>query len=219
MQGNVYVSVNDRIQVEQKVVNLGQVATVYMENEKIKKQIEALLLMRFPVDAGGEVIKKEQRQIIAALYLVEKILESFPGLSVNLSGAQACVVEYMPPKKCPIYLQKLFEVGKVASVCILCFFGGSFSVMAYHNDIGLYRVFQGVYKLATGNESSGFTILEIAYSFGLMLGIILFYNHIGKRRITKDPTPIEVSLRSYEKEMDDAMCTSWQREGKMIDAK
>jgi hypothetical protein len=106
---------------------------------------------------------------------------------------------------------------KVALVCLLCMFGGAFSIMAFHNDISITDFFQGFYELVMGSASDGFTILEVSYSVGLMAGIVLFYNHIGKRRISKDPTPIEVSMRSYEKEMNEAMVASWEREGKKID--
>ena len=68
-----------------------------------------------------------------------------------------------------------------------------------------------------GEKSSGCTMLELSYSIGLMVGIILFYNHIGKRRITQDPTPIEVSMRSYEKDLTEAMTSAWGREEKTID--
>ena len=48
-------------------------------------------------------------------------------------------------------------------------------------------------------------MIEIGYSLGLGGGIILFYNHIGKRRITKDPTPIEVEMRLYEKDVNETI--------------
>ena len=70
-----------------------------------------------------------------------------------------------------------------------------------------------------GRKSNGFTLLELSYSVGLAVGIIVFYNHVGKRRISKDPTPIEVSMRTYEQEMNQAMIESWEREGKKIDVR
>ena len=40
--------------------------------------------------------------------------------------------------------------------------------------------------------------ITLSDALGLAGGIIIFFNHIGKRRITHDPTPIEVSMRKYE---------------------
>ena len=89
--------------------------------------------------------------------------------------------------------------------------------MAFHNDISITDIFTQFYEIVTGQESNGFTILELAYSIGLAAGILVFYNHIGKRRITQDPTPIEVSMRTYEQDMNNAMIQAWEREGKKID--
>ena len=66
--------------------------------------------------------------------------------------------------------------------------------------------------------SDGITILEISYSIGLASGIILFFNHIGGRRITKDPTPIEVEMRIYEDQVNNALVETADREGETIDA-
>ena len=55
--------------------------------------------------------------------------------------------------------------------------------------------------------------MEISYSMGLAIGIVVFFNHIGGRRITKDPTPIEVEMAIYEKEVNDALIKTADREG------
>ena len=90
---------------------------------------------------------------------------------------------------------------RLVFVALLCFAGGAFSIMAFHNDISITDLFRQLYELVMGEKSSGCTILEMSYSIGLMVGIILFYNHIGKRRITQ-PTPIEVSMRGHVKGSD-----------------
>ena len=71
--------------------------------------------------------------------------------------------------------------------------------------------------MVTGQAGDGYGILELSYSIGLTVGIILFFNHIGGRRITKDPTPIEVEMRVYEKDVNNALIETADREGKTID--
>ena len=90
--------------------------------------------------------------------------------------------------------------------------------MAFHNDISIIRVFDRIYTLVTGQESDSVTVLEISYSIGLALGIIVFFNHIGGRRITRDPTPIEVEMRVYEDQVNSALTETADREGKTLDA-
>ena len=86
--------------------------------------------------------------------------------------------------------------------------------MAFHNDIGIQEVFAEFHQIVMGSTSDGFTVLEVSYSIGLALGIILFFNHIGGRRITKDPTPIEVAMRKYEQDVNMTLVETSDREGK-----
>ena len=107
---------------------------------------------------------------------------------------------------------------KVVFVALISFFGTAFTIMAFHNDIGIHDVFNRIYEQVMGQTSNGFTTLEVTYSLGLAVGITLFFNHIGGRRITQDPTPIEVEMRVYEKDVDDTLIETADREGKTIDA-
>ena len=121
-----------------------------------------------------------------------------------------------------VYVEKkkgAVEVIKILLVSLVCFFGASFTIMAFHNDIGIVDVFAKYYELVMGETSSGFTILEISYSIGLAAGIIIFFNHIGGRRITKDPTPIEVEMSIYEEDVEKALIKTANREGLESDTK
>ena len=71
--------------------------------------------------------------------------------------------------------------------------------------------------MVMAREPQGINALEISYSVGLGAGIMLFFNHVGGRRITKDPTPIEVSIRKYEEDVDKTLIAQAGREGKEED--
>ena len=106
---------------------------------------------------------------------------------------------------------------KSALIGIVIFFGSGFSIMAFHNDISINKLFAGVYEMVMGYPSDGYSILEVSYSIGLALGIVLFFNHVGGRRLTKDPTPIEGEMRVYETEVNKALIETADREGKTVD--
>ena len=89
--------------------------------------------------------------------------------------------------------------------------------MAYHNDVGINEVFTEVYRMVMNQEPQGLNVLEVTYSIGLALGIVIFFNHVGGRRLTKDPTPIEVAMRNYEKDVDMTLVEQADREGKEED--
>ena len=89
-------------------------------------------------------------------------------------------------------------VDENPGVCVVSFFGAAFAIMTFNNDVSVTQVFQEIYRLVMGTESSGFTILESSYSVGLALGIIVFFNHFATKKLNTDPTPIEVEMRLYE---------------------
>lgn len=66
-------------------------------------------------------------------------------------------------------------------------------------------------------KSTGVMILEISYSVGLILGVTLFFNHFGKRKVTLDPTPIEVQMRLYEEQVETTVIRNASRKESGVD--
>ena len=89
--------------------------------------------------------------------------------------------------------------------------------MTFNTDVSISKLFSDIYADITGQNNDGFSILEISYSVGLGLGIIIFYNHFGKRRLSKDPTPIELEMRSYETDIETALVDGVNKKGEHID--
>ena len=100
---------------------------------------------------------------------------------------------------------------------VLLFFGAAFTIMAFNNDVGVTDVFAKFYQQITGTESNGITELEICYSIGLAVGIIVFFNHVGHKKITHDPTPIQIEMRKYETDLDTAFINNAERRGHSVD--
>ncbi len=89
--------------------------------------------------------------------------------------------------------------------------------MTFNNDVGVNEVFQEIYRLVTGEASDGYTILECSYSIGLTVGILVFYNHFGGKKITTDPTPVEVEMRLYEDDINTTLIEGVNRKDKHIE--
>ena len=53
----------------------------------------------------------------------------------------------------------------------------------------------------------------IVYSVGLFLGIILFFNHGGRYKLTNDPSPLQVQMRQYEQGVNQTFITDAERNG------
>ena len=89
--------------------------------------------------------------------------------------------------------------------------------MTFNNDVSVTSVFGEVYRLLTGQESSGHTILELSYSVGLAGGILLFFNHFAGWKLNTDPTPLEVEMRLYEENIGKTLIQNDSRKEQEVD--
>ena len=86
--------------------------------------------------------------------------------------------------------------------------------MAFNNDIGITNLFGQLYRQFTGEASDGFTVLEVTYSLGVGIGILVYFNHFSRKKRTTDPSPLEVEMRTYEDEVDTTLIEAEGREMK-----
>ena len=121
-----------------------------------------------------------------------------PSIEVNNLGESDFIIAYKPPKAPEMCWQWL----KTFFVCLVSFFGAAFAIMTFNNDVDMGSLFSQFYTLVTGKSSSGFTILEISYSIGIGLGVLIFFNHFGHLKLSDDPTPMQVQMRTYEDDVN-----------------
>lgn len=94
---------------------------------------------------------------------------------------------------------------KTALIGVIIFFGSSFSIMAFHNDIGLVDLFAQIYEQVIGYAPEHVGGLEIGYSVGLAAGILVFFNHFSLKKRENDPTPLQVEMSKYEQDIEDTI--------------
>ncbi len=205
MAGNmtVYLKCDRNVEVQSEDVFMKDLGDVYCSNKNVQAKCGTLRAYH----VGRQVHK---RCVLSSLKLVELMEDACSGISVEVVGETDVLVEWVNVNRHKSMGQWL----KAALVCMVSFFGTAFTIMAYHNDVGINEVFTEVYRIVMAREPSGPNVLEISYSIGLAAGIIVFFNHIGGRRITKDPTPLEVAMRNYEQDVDKALIETAGREGK-----
>lgn len=204
-QKNVYLKCDRNVEVQSQDVFLSDLGEVKCQDEVLNAKLKAIKVHHFK---KGE----SKRFVISSLTLVEQMEQVCADIAVTVIGETDVLVEWISVDrhKGPV------QWAKVVFVSLVSFFGTAFTIMAYHNDIGIHSVFTEVYSIIMGAEPDGVNALEVSYSLGLAGGIILFFNHIGGRRITKDPTPIEVSIRQYEEDVDKALIAMAGREGREL---
>ncbi len=185
-------------------VRISDVCTVNCQDKQIQKRIEHIQVCT--LDVCG---KKHVRRLVALTELIELIEEEMSDVDINPVGENQVLVDYEVNNQKPV-LQWIMT----AFMCVFSFIGSMYVIMAYNNDVGTIEIFEKIYNLLGISDYSRMNIMEIAYGAGLALGIIIFYNHFGRFRISDTPTPIQVEMDKYEKDEEDSLIAKLSGTGK-----
>ncbi len=168
-----------------------------------EKDIKDIVLLNIDFD-------KSSQYMISAIDIIKKVAEVFPDANIQCLGETETLIDYYTskPEKTGGAIEKL----KTAFVCIVLFGGAMTAIMSFHSDAQMPAVFQNMYRIFFGIEATKPYIIYIPYSIGLAVGIIVFFNHFGLKKITEDPTPIEVEMTTYEKESDESVIDRLEKE-------
>lgn len=199
----LYLKIDRNVEVHDSRVMLGDIAQVECSNKDIENRIKTL---KIPGATNG----KPGRHAMSLMEIITEIHKEYPSLEVNNIGEYDFIITYPKAKQPGNFLCWI----KTIAVCFLAFFGAAFTIMTFNNDVDIPKLFGQLYQQFTGMESDGFTILELTYSIGVGLGILVFFNHFAGKKLTKDPTPMEVEMRLYEDDIDTTLIESSSRKPK-----
>lgn len=205
-QDTLYVKGNRNVEVKKREVTLGDLLTMECSNPTVATRLKTLKVWKIPEG-------KEQRYVISILKLISCIHQVYPKLEVQNLGETDLIIT-LEEQETP---SKWVYVAKTILVILITFFGAAFSMMAFNNDVDAGKLFASIYYWITGEKSTGITILEVSYSVGITLGILIFFNHFGKRRFSVDPTPMEVQMRLYENDIQTTLVEDAARKAEELD--
>ena len=192
--------------VKDKTVRLGQVATLWCSDKALEERLSQTNILEIERD-------EDHRYVMSVISVIEKINGQEKDLQVSNLGETEFIIDYQPGPGSSDW----WNWVKTIFVCVTMLIGGAFAIMTFNNDGCVAEIFQQLYRSAMGAEPEGVNVLEIGYSVGLPLGILLFFNHFSKVSFSKDPTPIEVQMRSYENDVNDTLIQNAGREETGID--
>ena len=159
--------------------------------------------------------QKFQHQVISILDIIEEIRKNCDGeLCIQNLGQPDVVVYYKAFDPSDRIKQKF----KFIFLCLIAFFGAGFSIISYNSDVNLVGQLDLLQNVFTGGSESGAMIGGVAYSLGLFIGIIVFFNHGANKKFTDDPTPLQVQMRQYEQEINQTVITDSVRKKDVRDA-
>ena len=211
MSDTLYIKIERNIVVHKPNIVLSDIASLTCTNTSIENKLKTMKVYLFHTPSH----EKKGKRLIEAfsiLKIIELIGKEYPSLEIQNMGEIDFLIEYIPKIQ-----PKWIGILKAVFICILIFFGSTFTIMTFNNDVGVADVFSKFYEQVMGKKSDGFTPLEVCYAVGLALGILVFFNHIGKKKVTHDPTPLQVQMRKYEQDVDHTFIENSSRKGTNID--
>ena len=110
-------------------------------------------------------------------------------------GPSQTIIEVILSKKKMSYLT-------FALVWFLLFVGARMTIMNFHVDVSMGEVHQKLFTIITGKVDEKPLLIQVPYSIGLGLGMILFFNHFFKKRFNEEPSPLEVEMFNYQQDLD-----------------
>ena len=202
----LYIKGDQSIEVKKRDVTLGDLVTMECSQQNIVSKLKTIKVMKIPE-------KGQHRFVVSILKIIELIHKEYPNLEIQNLGSPDMIVTYESQQK----NNKIWQFCKIAFVTLTTFFGSAFAIATFNNDSGVPEIFKNIYELFMGTTKNGFTVLELSYSVGLVVGILVFFNHFGKRKMSVDPTPIEVEMRLYENDIQTTVIAEYARKGQELD--
>lgn len=68
----------------------------------------------------------------------------------------------------------------------ITFIGAAFSIMAFNNDVSVTKMFSDFICFLPEKNRMDLPLIELTYCIGLIVGILIFFNHLGKKIYRSD---------------------------------
>lgn len=136
--------------------------------------------------------------IIDSTQVIREIKKQYKDLEIQLIGPAQTIIEV-------VFAKKKVTLPFFILVWLLLFIGSGLTIMNFHEDVSMQTVHQRIFKMITGKEIEKPLIFQIPYSIGLGLGMVIFFNHVFKKRLNEEPSPLEVEVFNYQQSLDQYM--------------
>lgn len=188
MEKTIYIRMRNRSQVrKEEIIQLKDIALI-IADEHVYQRLQTLEIYQ---------VKNEDRNIVIidAMTVIRNVTRVFPEFEVQMIGPSQTIVEV-------VFKRRKSSVPAFLSIWFLLFFGAALTIMNFHEDVSMQIVQQKLYTMVTGKKEVKPLLFQIPYSFGLGLGMVLFFNHFFRKRINEEPSPLEVEMFNYQQDID-----------------
>jgi stage V sporulation protein AA len=184
----VYLRLRKRIAIRPGCsVRLGQAARL-LGQPKQEERLAKLEVYKHKQNDGNRVV-------IDMLHIIQAIHIAEPGLAVEYIGDPQVLIMVEGKPDRPRIPVLIFS-------WLLLFFGAGLAIMNFHADVSMSEVHRRITELVTGSKPAHPLWFQVPYSIGIGLGMILFFNHLFRKRLNEEPNPLEVELYMYQENVN-----------------
>ena len=194
----LYLRFRKRVCLEKgEVLTLGRAARL-LADPKREKELGRLVIAR-PKERDGNMI------LVDVLQIIGLVREYAPGMRIEHFGDPFVLVEVKSrQERLPSWLI-------VSAVWLLLFIGSGLTIMNFHADVSMPAVHRRLYQLITGKFEPRPLALQIPYSFGIGIGMAIFFNRFFKKTFNEEPSPLEVEMFLYQENVNQYIVTEEYR--------
>lgn len=192
-QETVYIRFRKRVSIQVgQIITLGHVAQLLSDRGN-EDSFLRLILCR-PDELDGN------RVLIDMLQVVSLLKAANPDIQIEHFGDAHALVEIETKERTASKIT-------VTLVWLLLFIGSGLAIMNFHADVSMMVVHQRIYELLTGIKQPHPYLLQIPYSFGIGIGMAIFFNHLFKKKFNEEPSPLDVEMFLYQENMNHYVIT------------
>ena len=190
---HVYVKLKGKVKHSPgTALRVGDVADILTDSSYESAIRDTVLHVLRPEDGN--------RYVVDLMHVISAVHKFVPDAAVHGIGAGQMLVEVQITKR-PV------SILLVAFVWLVLFIGSALAIMNFHTDVSMQEVHERVYELVTGRKTAHPLILQIPYSIGVGAGMILFFNHLFRKRFNDEPSPLELEMFLYQQNLDEYVLT------------
>ena len=188
MAETIYIRMRHRIQKKSNdEIYLKDLAQI-IATDAFMSKLNNLCLYHI-TEQDKNIIIMDSTQVIRAIKKINEEAE------IQLIGPAQTIVEV-------VFKKKKLSLPLFILIWLLLFIGSGLTIMNFHEDVSMQFVHQRLYTMITGKEVEKPLIFQIPYSIGLGLGMVIFFNHVFRKRLNEEPSPLEVEVFNYQQSLD-----------------
>ncbi len=134
---------------------------------------------------------------LSAIKVIEILQKKYSNETFQIIGETIVCVEYIKPIK----PNKFIERVKVFFIGSIIFAGASTALMAFQIESNIDELVFKYAEVFGVSEDVSKLAFSIPYPIGIALGIIVFFNHFGNKKLNEDPTPIEIEMDEFDEKV------------------